>query len=113
MELFGEYRSDRQGSRYDHSAFAIADEPPVIDTNGLLQIDWSPEMDGFDFLLATPTVPNPRRALTTREVAQKMIQADYTVYFDSNRANGITTFQDHDILCCLTKGNVSGEEFEL
>jgi hypothetical protein len=97
LELFREYRCDRPRSRYDHSAFVIGDEPSVIDANGLLQISWGPEMNGFDFLLATPTVPSPKRPLTPKEIARKMVEANYTTYFDSNRANGITTFQDDEI----------------
>lgn len=97
-ELFEEYRCDNSQNRYDHSQFAAEGEPPVIDRNGFLHIDWKPEMDDFDFLMATPTVPRPRRLLTAEEIAQKIIQGNYRTYFDNNRLSEIRTFQDEEIL---------------
>jgi hypothetical protein len=64
---------------------------------GLLQIEWLPEMNSFDFLLATPTAPKPRRALTPNEVAQGMIQSGDSTYFDRNKSSDINTFQDSEI----------------
>lgn len=98
MQLFQEFRCDQSQCRYDHTKYCISDELPVIDKDGFLHIDWTPEMNDFDFLIATPTAPNPRRALSAKEIAEKMIQRNYRVYFDNNRASNITTFQDDDIL---------------
>ena len=61
-------------------------------------------MDDFDFLIATPTVPKPKTALTAREIAEKMNRENYRIYFDNNRALNITTFQDHEILEFLNGG---------
>jgi hypothetical protein len=58
-------------------------------------------MKDFDFLIATPTVPDPKRPLKAEEIAQAMIENQYRTYFDNNMANGITTFQDEEILSHL------------
>lgn len=83
---------------YDYLQYSIGDEAPVIDRDGFLCIDWTPEMNDFDFLIATPVVPNPKRLLTAKEIADRMIEKKYTDYFDKNRTNAITTFQDDDIV---------------
>ena len=98
VRLFQEYRYDRPRCRYDHLQYSIDDEPPVIDNNGFLHIDWTPEMNAFDFLIATPTAPKPRSALTAREIVERVIERNYRIYFDNNRATNITTFQDNEIL---------------
>jgi hypothetical protein len=95
--VFCGYRCNTGKRRFHHEQYAFDGELPVIDDMGLLQIEWLPEMNSFDFLLATPTAPKPRRALTPNEVAQRMIQSGYSIYFDGNRANDIHTFQDTEI----------------
>lgn len=75
-----------------------ADDPPVINQNGLLQLPWTDQMNDFDFLLATPTVPYPHRILSASEIAEKMNETDYWSYFTNNVDHGITTFQDEEIL---------------
>lgn len=73
------------------------DALPPIDKNGLLQISWRTLMDDFDLLLATPVVPDPLTPLTPVEIAGKMNEKNYYEYFDKNREEGITTFQDDAI----------------
>src|SRR5215210_584703 len=85
IRLFQQYRCEHSQCRYDHSQYCIDDETPVIDENGFLHIDWIPEMNDFDFLIATPTAPRPNRALTANEIAERMIERNYRVYFDNNR----------------------------
>lgn len=95
---FNELRS----TRFCHLQYRFeGDDQPVISEDGFLQMDPSPEISDFDFLLATPTVPKPARALTSKEIADKMIKQDYRDYFKKNQANGITTFQDDEILGLL------------
>lgn len=72
-------------------------EMPVITEEGFLHIDWVEEMDDFDLLLATPTVPNTGRPLTAREIADRMNEKKYWDYFSKNRDNQISTFQDIEI----------------
>lgn len=97
QNVFSDHRCHTGERLYKHELYALAGETPVIDDSGLLQIEWLPEMNSFDFLLATPTVPKPTRALTPNEIAQRMIQTGYRTYFDGNRANDIHTFQDNEI----------------
>lgn len=84
---------------FDHTRFQIeSDELAVIDQDGFLQIPWTNEMDEYDFLLATPVVPDPHRLLTAEEVAEQMKLKKYRVYFDKNREHNIITFQDDEII---------------
>ena len=84
---------------FDHLQYRIDDnEAPVIDKDGFLQIPWTSEMNDFDFLIATPVVPKPKRLLTSKEIAEQMTQKKYRTYFDNNRENNIQTFQDLEIL---------------
>jgi hypothetical protein len=93
----------RQHSRrFDHSQYRIEDEDPMIDERGFLKIEWIAEMNDFHFLIGTPTVPDPKRPLNEKEIAQRMIVNEYRTYFDTNRDRGISTFQDEQILKWLT-----------
>ncbi|OMP75505.1 hypothetical protein [[Flexibacter] sp. ATCC 35208] len=84
---------------FDHLQYRIDDnEIPVIDKNGFLQIPWTEEMNDFDFLIATPVVPKPKRLLTPKEISEQMNIKKYRTYFDKNRDNDIQTFQDLEIL---------------
>lgn len=89
---------------FKSSAYRIDNENPVIDDNGFLQIDWTNEMDKYDFLIATPVVPVIKSPLTAKQIADKMIEKNYKEYFENNVSNGITTFQDKEIQSIL-KGN--------
>jgi hypothetical protein len=98
MQLFQENRCKQSPCQFDHAQYSIDNELPVIDKDGFLHIDWTPEMDDFDFLIASPTAPKPNRALTAKEIAERMIEKNYRIYFVNNRAYNITTFQDDEIL---------------
>jgi hypothetical protein len=92
----------RQYSRnFDHSQYRLEDEGPVIDERGFLKIEWVAEMNDFHFLIGTPTVPDPKRPLNGKEIAQRMIVNEYRSYFDNNRAGNISTFQDVQIISLL------------
>lgn len=82
---------------FKSTKYCIDNEPPVIDTNGFLNIDWTDEMNDYDFLIATPVVPNIKWPLTAKEIADIMKQNNYFEYFDNNTTNDITTFQDNEI----------------
>jgi hypothetical protein len=62
-----------------------------------LNLEWTDEMNDFDFLIATLTAPKPKRLLSGKEIAGRMIEKEYTHYFDKNRECGIETFQDTEI----------------
>jgi hypothetical protein len=94
----------RQYSRqFDHSQHRVENEQPIIDECGFLKIEWIAEMNDFHFLIGTPTVPDPKRPLEEKEIAQRMIVNEYRTYFDENRKSGISTFQDEGILRWLTE----------
>jgi len=96
-QIFRENRCEEGAYQFNHTLYSIDNEVPVISENGFLQIDWPLEIDNFDFLIATPTVPRPRKALTAKIIAKKMIERNYKIYFDNNRSSNITTFQDDEI----------------
>ena len=104
LQIFQENRCEQSPYQFNHTQYSIDKELPVIDKYGFLQIDWPPEMDDFDFLLATPTTPKPNRALTAREIAERMIEKSYRIYFDNNIEFNITTFQDDEISRILNSG---------
>jgi hypothetical protein len=103
-QIFRENRCEQASCQFNHTQYSVADERPIISGDGFLQIDWSPEMDDFDFLIATPTSPRPRTALTARIIAERMIENNYRIYFDNNRLSNITTFQEDEILGFLNAG---------
>lgn len=75
-----------------------ANDASIIDQNGFLQLPWTEQMNDFDFLLATPTVPDPNSILAASEIAKKMNETGYWSYFSNNIEHGIKTFQDEEIL---------------
>lgn len=89
---------------FDSKRYQVENETAVIDQNGFLCIDFVNEMADYDFLLATPCVPNCPMP-EAREVADRMIIAGYREYFDSNLQQDIRTFQDEDILKYLKLQN--------
>jgi hypothetical protein len=92
QSLYKEYKS------FNHTHYKVGDELPVIDQNGFLQLEWQSEFNHLDLILATPVVPAPRCLLQPHEIAQRMKEKNYFDYFQNNRANGILTFQDEQIL---------------
>lgn len=97
-ELFQKFKCDYERYRFDHSKYCIKRESPVIDENGFLDIEWPVGAAEFDFLLATPTVPKPKRILSAKEIAERMIEKNYKDYFENNKECNITTYQDDKIL---------------
>ncbi|MFA0964945.1 hypothetical protein AB9P05_24265 [Roseivirga sp. BDSF3-8] len=91
------WRSLYNAYNLDISDYQIGDEPPVINESGLLQIDWTPGMDAFDLLIATPMVPLPKRILTPPEISLCMKENRFRDYFDLNCHHEISTYQDIDI----------------
>jgi hypothetical protein len=80
---------------YDYS---IEKEPEIIDKNGFLKIEWTDEMNEFDFLIATLTVPNPKSLLDEEIIADRINETGYDEYFLNNYKNGIRSFQDEEII---------------
>jgi hypothetical protein len=85
----------KKSSKFTYSNYCFEGEEPVIDQSGFLQIN--PSLEDFDFLMATATVPDPRQPLTPQQIAEQMNQREYATYFKTNKAFGISTFQDDTI----------------
>ena len=86
---------DNYKDKFDPKAYSIGEnEPQVIDENGFLKLEWTDEMNDFDFLIATPVKPRPRRLLTIEEIANRMNEKGYYCYFKNNDKYGIKTFED-------------------
>ncbi len=82
---------------FNSTDYCIDSEVPVIDKNGFLKIDWTDEMNEYDFLIATVLVANVKKVLTPKEIADKMKEHNNFSYFEHNVKNGISTFQDQEI----------------
>jgi hypothetical protein len=93
IKIYENYKGKFEPKNYINES----DENQVIDENGVLKLEWVEEMKEFDFLLATPVKPRPRRLLSSKEIAQKMIDKNYFEYFEMNNSNQIFTFQDEEI----------------
>lgn len=93
INLYENYKNE-----FDPNNYIISkNEPQVIDKNGFLKLEWTEEMNEFDFLLATPVKPRPRRLLKCEEISNRMNEKGYYSYFQNNRKSGIMTFQDKKI----------------
>ncbi|WP_303922315.1 hypothetical protein [Draconibacterium sediminis] len=88
---------------WDKLDYQIENEPELIDKNGFLNIEWTEEMNDFDFLIATLTVPDPKKFLDEQTIADKINETGYDMYFLTNYQNGIRTFQDERIIEKLKK----------
>ena len=92
---------------FNPSDYTIEKESEIIDKNGFLKIEWTDEMNEFDFLIATLTVPNPKTLLTEKIIAKRINETGYDEYFLNNYKNGIRTFQDDEIIKKLNKKPVA------
>ena len=79
-------------------------ETPIITSDGILKMSWPTDKDtgnsvDFDFIFASVNEPKPNdgKYPSVQEIAQACIRNKYTEYFDKNRDNRITTFQDEEI----------------
>lgn len=104
LERWSDLYSNFQDT-FNCSEYTIPDVSPVINQNGFLQIGWTDEFDGFDVLLATPTIPMPKKVTSADEIVEAILKSanhpdnikysdGYSEYFDRNLANDITTYQD-------------------
>lgn len=96
--IYLNYRNNFKAEEY-----SVYTDTNIIDSNGFLKLKWTSEMDSFDFLIATPVIPNIKRILSSKEIADKMIEQNYFEYFLNNISNGIDTFQDQQILELIRK----------
>ena len=55
-------------------------------------------MKNYDFIIATVTKPGLLEYPSPQEIGRRMAYNEYRIYLDSNIKNGISTFQDPEIL---------------
>lgn len=87
-----------QEYEFDNTDYTIDNESEIIDKNGFLKMDWTDEMNEFDFLIVTLTVPKPKSLLNGREIYKRMNESGYNEYFLNNQKHNILTFQDDEII---------------
>jgi hypothetical protein len=82
---------------FKNDQYKVEPEVPIISNEGFLNIDWSEEFDGNDFLICTVMKSELKSYPKPIEIAERMIEANYYEYFCKNRNRGILTFQDEEI----------------
>lgn len=95
----------KDGGLLDHGEYQIGDEESVLSENGEVLISWPQTINKikqvivneFDFILATCTKPELKEYPGIDDLRKK-ISTDARRYFYLNIENGITTFQDRNIL---------------
>lgn len=103
IEIYSEYE-------FNPSDYLIENESEIIDNNGFLKLVWTDEMNEFDFLIATLTVPDPKILLDEQIIADRINETGYDEYFLTNYQNGIRTFQDERIIEKLNKKQVANNK---
>ena len=90
---------------YDFANYKVGTEKSVLSNKGEILIKWISSIDPdsqtfvneIDFILATCTKPNVKEYPNPEEIADNIIK-DKRKYFFNNQRNGITTFQDREVL---------------
>lgn len=107
-EVITEWNNHYQSQAEKPKIKYATDETPIISDNGLLSFEFPTHIDNnqpaeFDFILATAIKPKPNRGFypTPERIARACLSNRYTEYFEKNRENGITTFQDDEVMTLL------------
>jgi hypothetical protein len=95
----------KDGGLLEYQDYKVDKEESILSDKGELLIKWLQPLDKtnidaineFDFVLATCTKPNIPKYPSVEELALDILK-DKRKYFFLNFENGITTFQDRDIL---------------
>jgi len=95
------------GGLEDYKEYKVGYEESILSEMGEIRIRWiytvdesnQKMMNEFDFILATCTKPgNENESYPTIDMLLEKVLRDSRKYFFKNIKNGITTFQDRDIL---------------
>ena len=90
----------------EYSKFCVPPENPVLTKRGEININWpgtpAPKdqvcLDSFDFILATCPKKNVESYPDHLVIKAGALKHERKYFFNNNIRNGVTTFQDHDIL---------------
>lgn len=94
--LLGEWKKNfGKGLNPDH--YKVGVEQPILNKQGILNIDWPEELEDFDFLIASAVKPEIDEYPDAAAIVAKMKESKYTEYFDKNSESGISTFLDKEI----------------
>lgn len=97
---------EKIGKGFNPNDYKVGTEMPIVDKTAHLQIDWVPDLDDYDFVIATATKPNVNKIPDAKEIADRMILNDFDEYFRRNHDVGIVTYQDDEISDCLQHGGM-------
>jgi len=94
--------NDSYYADFNYMNFKLGREQPSILQNGLLNIPWPvalnkydrKEVDSYDFVIATATLPTGVRYPSFKTLARNVILDTDRKYFLNNYKSGIITFQD-------------------
>ena len=82
---------------FTYFEYKVDNELPIINEFGIFNFKWPQNLQDYDFLIATATKPNIKNYPDYRQIADLMLEKDYTEYFLKNVQSGISTFQDEQI----------------
>lgn len=96
---------EKENGLKDYQDYKVGAEESILSEFGEIKLHWPKAIDmrnqkiidEFNLILATCTKPNIN-AYPDIEELRKNVQSDDRKYFFNNIANGITTFQDREIL---------------
>ncbi|MEA1885581.1 MAG: hypothetical protein U9N72_00005 [Bacteroidota bacterium] len=94
-DIYSNYRNTFNYKNYKTES----ENESVITPDGFLNINWQYQsgMKDFDILIATPVIPEPKRILTSSEIADRINEKKDSNYFKKNRENKIESFDDIEI----------------
>lgn len=83
--------------RFNPDQYKVDKESPIITSQGFLNIPWSGEFEGNDFIICTVIKTETNRYPGPKKVAERMKKKSDYEYFNENQRYGISTFQDKQI----------------
>ncbi|TDW97119.1 hypothetical protein [Dinghuibacter silviterrae] len=104
LEL-AQYWASRMTGGFRHHEYKVGYETSMMEKSGMLRVDWQPELNEFDFVIATAVKAESPFYPNEDEIARRTLENQYTYYFDQNIRHGITTYQDATIIAILTSNN--------
>lgn len=96
---------NNDGGLEDYKEYKVGQENSILSDKGEILLGWlqsvdknnQPEINNYDVILATCTKPNCNIYPNVKQI-RKRIRTDTRKYFYNNIINGITTFQDREII---------------
>jgi hypothetical protein len=86
---------------FEPSKFSIKKEPLMINKDGVFKIEWSENIEKYDFLISTIIQPDTKtddgNYPNAEYIAKKMFEGNYYSYFINNVRNNIRTINDNEI----------------